>query len=194
VPGEAASAGGRIFSPESGVQQEIQNMPETPQQYTQRILGYSEGGDPLELLASAPQKLAALLAGRSQQQLARRPSPDKWSAGEIAAHLSDTEIAQAWRIRQILTANAIQVQAFDQNAWASNFDYAHRDATASIELFRVLRAANVTLLKSVPKKLWDNYGVHQERGNESITHIARMMAGHDLNHLRQVEASLEEAA
>ena len=169
-------------------------MPETPHQYTQRILSYSEGGDPLELLESAPQKLASLLVGKSNQQLARQPAPERWSVAEIAAHLSDTEIAVAWRIRQILGTNAIPVQAFDQNAWASTFDYAHRDVSASIELFRVLRVANVALLKSVPRKLWDNYGVHQERGNESIAHMMRTMAGHDLNHLRQIEASLEEAA
>jgi hypothetical protein len=171
-----------------------QIMSETAQQYTQRILSYASGGDPLELLESAPQKLASLLAGISRQQLARREAPDKWSAGEIAAHLSDTEIAVAWRIRQILGANAIPVQAFDQNAWASTFDYAHRDVSASIELFRVLRAANVALLKSVPRKLWENFGVHQERGNESIAHMMRMMAGHDLNHLRQIEANLAAAA
>jgi hypothetical protein len=169
-------------------------MSETPQQYTQRILSYSEGGDPLELLESAPQKLAALLGGKSKQQLSRRAAPDKWAVAEIAAHLSDTEIAVAWRIRQILGTNAIHIQAFDQNAWASTFDYAHRDVSSSIELFRVLRAANVALLKSVPRKLWDHYGVHQERGNESIAHIMRLMAGHDLNHLRQIEASLEPAA
>ena len=169
-------------------------MDETPKQYTQRILSYSEGGDPIELLESAPQKLASLLAGRSKEQLARRPAPDKWSAVEIAAHLSDTEIAVAWRIRQILGTSGIHVQAFDQNAWASTFDYAHRDPSASIELFRVLRAANVELLKSVPKELWQNYGVHQERGNESIAHMTRMMAGHDLNHLSQIEAGLQAAA
>ena len=121
-------------------------MPETPHQYTQRILSYSEGGDPLELLESAPQKLASLLVGKSNQQLARQPAPERWSVAEIAAHLSDTEIAVAWRIRQILGTNAIPVQAFDQNAWASTFDYAHRDVSASIELFRVLRVANVALL------------------------------------------------
>ena len=169
-------------------------MSETAQQYTQRILSYSEGGDPLELLESAPKKLAAFVVGKSKQQLARRSAPDKWSVAEIAAHLSDTEIAVAWRIRQILSTNAIHIQAFDQNAWASTFDYAQRDASSSVELFRALRAANVALLKSVPRKLWDNYGVHQERGNESIAHVMRMMAGHDLNHLQQIEASLEEAA
>lgn len=120
----------------------------------------------------------------------RRPAPEKWSAVEIAAHLSDVEIAVSWRIRQTLSHNAIPTQAFDQDAWASTFDYAHRDPNASVELFRVLRAANVALLKSVPKALWDNYGVHEERGNESIAHITRLLAGHDLNHLRQIEAAL----
>jgi DinB family protein len=165
-------------------------MRETPQQYTKRILSYSEGADAMQLLESAPQKLASLLSGKSKDQISRRPAPDKWSPGEIAAHLSDTEIAVSWRVRQILGTNGISVQAFDQDAWANTFDYAHRDPQASIELFRVLRAANVALLKSVPKKLWDNYGVHQERGNESITHMTRLMAGHDLNHLRQIEAAL----
>lgn len=165
-------------------------MQETPQQYTKRILSYSEGGDAMQLLESAPQKLAALLAGKGSDQISRRPAPEKWSAREIAAHLSDTEIALSWRIRQILGTNGIAVQAFDQDAWANTFDYAHRDPSASIELYRVLRAASVALLKSVPKELWENYGVHQERGNESITHMARLMAGHDLNHLSQVEAAL----
>lgn len=165
-------------------------MQETPQQYTKRILSYSEGGDAMQLLESAPQKLAALLAGTGSDQISRRPAPEKWSAREIAAHLSDTEIALSWRIRQILGTNGIAVQAFDQDAWANTFDYAHRDPSASIELYRVLRAANVALLKSVPKELWENYGVHQERGNESITHMTRLMAGHDLNHLSQVEAAL----
>jgi len=166
-------------------------MQETAQQYTQRILSYSEGGDAEKLLASAPQKLASLLSGKSNDQLTRRPAPDKWSPVEIAAHLSDTEIAVGWRIRQILGTNGIAVQAFDQDAWANTFDYAHRDPSASIELFRVLRAANVVLLKSVPKNLLDNYGMHAERGQESIAHMMRLMAGHDLNHLRQIEAILK---
>jgi len=169
-------------------------MAESPQQYTQRILSYSEGQDALQLLESAPQKLSSSLAGKSKEQISRRPAPDKWSPLEIAAHLSDTEIAVAWRIRQILGTNGIAVQAFDQDAWANSFDYAHRDVNASIELYRVLRAANVALLKSVPKELWDNYGVHQERGKESIAHMTRLMAGHDLNHLRQIEIALNKPA
>jgi hypothetical protein len=36
-----------------------------------------------------------------------------------------------------------------------------------------------------------NYGMHQERGQESVAHIVKMAAGHDLNHLRQIEAILK---
>ena len=165
-------------------------MPETAQQYTQRILSYSEGSEPLQLQESTAQKIAALLSGKNKEHLMRRPAPDKWSVAEIVAHFADAEIAISWRLRQILTHSAVPIQAYDQNAWASTFDYPHRDPDASLELFRALRASNIALLKSVPRKLWDNYGVHEERGNESISHIVRMVAGHDLNHLRQIEAIL----
>lgn len=107
------------------------------------------------------------------------------------AHLADAELAISWRIRQILSKNAVPIQAYDQDVWAKTFGYAHRDPRQSLANFRALREANVALLKSVPRKLWDNYGVHEERGNESISHVVRMVAGHDLNHLQQIQRILK---
>ncbi|HEY2115594.1 MAG TPA: DinB family protein [Candidatus Angelobacter sp.] len=166
-------------------------MQETVQEYTQRLLSYGEGKDPLRLQQAAPAKLALLLKGKTGKQLMRRPAPDKWSVAEIVAHLADAELAIAWRIRQILSTNAVPIQAYDQDLWAKTFDYAHRDPRQSLAGFRSLREANVALLKSVPRKLWGNYGVHEERGNESISHVVRMVAGHDLNHLQQVQRILK---
>jgi hypothetical protein len=37
---------------------------------------------------------------------------------------------------------------------------------------------------------WKQYGMHSERGKESIEHIVRMFAGHDVNHLQQIEKIL----
>lgn len=162
-------------------------MQETPQQYTQRLLSYSEGKDPMRLQEAAPKKLAALIKGKTKQRLTRKPGPGKWSIAEIMAHLADAEIAIAWRLRQILSTNSVPVQAYDQDLWAATFDYAHRDPRQSLESYRVLREANLSVLKAAPRSLWDNYGVHQERGNESVAHMVRMVAGHDLNHLQQVE-------
>jgi DinB superfamily len=166
-------------------------MQETVQEYTQRLFSYVESRDPLRLQQAAPKKLAALIRGKTRKQLSRRPGPDKWSIAEIVAHLADAELAISWRLRQVLSNNAIPIQAYDQDLWARTFAYSRRDPRQSLSTYRALREANLALLKSVPRKLWDNYGVHQERGNESVSHIMRMTAGHDLNHLRQVEAILK---
>jgi hypothetical protein len=166
-------------------------MKETPQQYAARVLGYVEGKEPLKVLESTPKKLATLLKSKSKKQLAKRPSPERWSAAEITAHLSDAEVAIAWRLRQVLSTNGVAIQGYDQNAWATTFDYAHRDPKQSLQVFSMLRAGNLALLKAVPRKLWENYGVHSERGNESAGRIVSLVAGHDLNHLRQIEAILK---
>ena len=166
-------------------------MQETPQQYTQRLLAHTEGKEPLRLQQAAPKKLAALIKGKTRKQLTRRPGPDKWSVAEIMAHLADSEIVIGWRLRQILCNNGTPLQAYDQDLWATTLDYAHRDPKQSLEHYRVLREGNLAMLKAVPRKLWDNYGIHQERGNESVTHVVRMVAGHDLNHLHQVERILK---
>jgi uncharacterized damage-inducible protein DinB len=170
------------------------HMQETPQQYTRRILGHIEGKDPLKVQRQTPKKLAGLIRGLSRKQLTRKPAPGKWSINEIMAHLADAEIVVAWRLRHILGNNGDAIQAYDQNVWAETFDYAHRDAKESLEFFQVMRARNLAMLKALPKALWENYGMHQERGKESIAHIVRIYAGHDLNHLGQMEKIVESGS
>ena len=161
-------------------------MQETPQQYIQRILGYIEGKDPLRVQQETARKLERLTKPLTRKQLTRQPEPGKWSIAQILAHLADTELVAGWRMRLILGSNGAPVHAFDQDVWAETFDYSHRDPKASLEMFCVLRENNLALLKSVPKNLWDNYGMHQERGKETVAHIVRMYAGHDILHQRQL--------
>jgi len=93
----------------------------------------------------------------------------------------------SWRMRSIIGDSGTTIQPFDQDAWVSAFEYSKRDAKQSVELFRVLRENNLAMLKALPRESWDFYGMHLERGKETIAHIARMFAGHDTNHLLQVE-------
>jgi hypothetical protein len=116
-----------------------------------------------------------------------KPEPGKWSIAEILAHLADAEIVGSWRMRLIAGANETAIQPFDQDVWASLFQYGKRDAKQSLEVFRVLRENNLAMLKALPRETWDNFGMHAERGKETITHVVRMFAGHDTNHVRQIE-------
>jgi hypothetical protein len=165
-------------------------MSETVQEYIERILSNSEGKDPVKVQGVTPAKLKRLVHGKPAAKLRKRPAPGKWSASEILAHLGDAELATSWRIRQILSAPGTPLQAYDQDAWAATGRYEKRDARKSLELFRVLREANLALLKSLTPAQRKLHGLHAERGIETIEHITRMMAGHDLNHLAQVERLL----
>ena len=162
-------------------------MSETPQEYTKRILGNAEGVDPLKVQAGTAKKLERLIKGVPASKLRKRPAPEKWSVGEILAHLADSEIVVGWRLRQILGAPGTPIQAYDQDSWAAAGHYAKRDPRKSAEQFRIVREANLALLKSLTPEQWKHHGMHAERGVESIEHIVRMIAGHDINHTNQVE-------
>lgn len=165
-------------------------MKETPQEYTRRIISQMDGKEPMAVQAATAKKIERLIAGKSSARLRKRPAPDKWSVSEILAHLADAEIVGGFRMRFILGAPGSQIIAFDQDAWVTSGHYDKRDPRKSLEQFRTLRQANLALLKSLSREQWKHYGMHSERGQESIEHIVRMFAGHDLNHLRQMEQIL----
>ena len=168
-------------------------MNETPQQYTQRILGLVSGKEPLEVQRETANTLAELINSLSKKQLSQRPAPGKWSITEILAHLGDSEIVLSWRMRLVICRNGAPMQAADQKVWSQTLDYAGQDPKMSLEIFRVLRENNLRMLEVLPKKLWENYGVHSEHGKQTLAHLVRMYAGHDLNHLAQVEKIARES-
>jgi len=166
-------------------------MAETAQQYTQRMLSHTANGEqPVKVQAATAKKLAKLIKGVPAGKLRKRPAPDKWSVQEILAHLADAEIAGSWRMRAILGAPGTPVAAFDQDSWVAALHYGKRDPRQAVEQFRVLRETNLALLKSLKPEQWKHHGIHSERGEESIEQIVRMFAGHDLNHLAQIEGIL----
>jgi hypothetical protein len=168
-------------------------MAETVQQYTQRILANADGQDPIKVQSATNKKLARLIDGVSTATLRKKPAPDKWSVAEILAHLADVEIVIGWRMRSVLGNPGTTIQAYDQDSWVASGHYEKRDPAKSLELHRVLREANLALLKSLTPEQWKHFGQHSERGQESIERIVVMIAGHDINHIQQVERILKPA-
>src|SRR6185369_1167692 len=156
-----------------------QGSGETAGEYKARILGYVAGADPLVLQDKAPDTLASLIDGLTHEELGYRPTPQKWSIRDIVAHLADDELVGAYRIRLILSAPGTAIQAFDQDVWARTGRYSTADVKESLEMFRILRQANLALLRALTPAEWNLQGIHAERGAESIRDIAMYYAGHD---------------
>ena len=168
-------------------------MKETSQQYTERILGLVSGKEPLEVQRETINTLAKVIKPLTKKQLSQRPETGKWSITEILAHLADSEIVLSWRMRMVVCQNGAPMQATDQDVWAQTLDYAGQDPKVSLEIFRMLRENNLRMLEVLPKNRWENYGMHSEHGKQTLAYIVRMYAGHDLNHLAQVEKIARES-
>lgn len=120
------------------------------------------------------------------------PFPGKWSAREIVCHLADCELVFAFRLRQTLSEDHHVIQPFDQEKWAANYAaYSMQDALAA---FRAARSWNLSLLRSLPPTTHAKSVTHPERGAMNFLTIVETMAGHDLNHLGQLEAIAKKFA
>jgi len=119
------------------------------------------------------------------------PTPGKWSARQIIAHLADGELVAAHRFRQMLAEENPTIIAFDQDKWTANLDYARRKPKQSLETFRRLRAENYELLKELPPAAFDRTGKHSERGALSVLSLLEGMAEHAESHARQLQALRE---
>lgn len=162
-------------------------MSETAQQYAQRILNDLGTLDPMDALESSTSRLESVARTLEKKGLQNKPLPDKWTAAQILAHLAEAEIVWGYRLRKVLGASGGPIEAYDQNEWVKNSAYLQADPHFALSLFQTLRKANVLFLKSLTPEQMAHFGIHSERGKETIAHMMRMMAGHDINHLRQME-------
>jgi tRNA-binding protein len=167
-------------------------MAETFEEYAARLGSLSAGKDPIAILSSTPSRIGALVAGRAPGDLRSSSSPDRWSVAQIVAHLADGEIVTGYRVRAILAAPGLTLQPYDQNAWARTMRDERLDPYAALALFAATRTSLVRLVRGLADDELDRYGMHPERGQESVRHILALTAGHDLNHLAQIESRLAE--
>ena len=144
--------------------------------------------DARAVLASTPGLLQQTTAALTPEQIDTPIARGKWSPREIVAHLADCEIAFSFRLRQVLAAPASEpafLQPFDQDAWARH--YGAYDLSSALELFRATRLWNLKLVGTLSQAELDRRAHHPERGGLTFQNILETMAGHDLNHLAQLQ-------
>ncbi|MBV8549747.1 MAG: DinB family protein [Acidobacteriaceae bacterium] len=142
-------------------------------------------GNPLDVINQTPGKLNRCVQTLGSAGLKEPWAPGKWTAGQIICHLADTEIAFSFRIRQVLAEPHHIIQPFDQDAWSKG--YSQLDPQLAAQVFAALRGWNLALIKTVSQETFEKPVSHPERGQMTFRTLLETMAGHDLNHLRQLE-------
>jgi hypothetical protein len=147
---------------------------------------YLGSRDALGVISSSAAALHQVLGRIDAAQVTQPRAPGKWSARDILCHLADCEIVFAFRLRQALAQEHHVIQPFDQDRFAA--PYRRLDAATALATFSAVRQWNVEWLATVPPEAASRRLTHPERGDMNFYVIVETMAGHDLNHLQQLEA------
>ena len=137
------------------------------------------------ILGSTAAEMGRLIETIGAERVNTPPAPGKWSAAEIVAHLADCELVFGFRLRQTLAEDAPVIQPFDQDKWAAN--YRGVPASQALDAFTALRGWNLRLIGGALPEAADRPVTHPERGRMTFLTIVETMAGHDLNHLGQLQ-------
>jgi uncharacterized damage-inducible protein DinB len=141
--------------------------------------------NPQEVIAGTAKQLRQYADVFGSRRLGQSPAPGKWSAREILCHLADCEIVFAYRLRQAVAEEHHVIQPYDQEKWAAN--YAAYDGVAALAVFSSLRNWNLLFIKHISPETMAKQITHPERGEMTFKSVVETMAGHDINHLGQLE-------
>ena len=154
--------------------------------YTAAVLGLLGSNDPMSVLGTTADGLRRAVEDLTEHQLSQPEAPGKWSIRHVVCHLADADLVWGYRLRMVLAQDRPILTGFDQDRWAERLRYDQAPVEMALEEFRVLRRSNLRLIAAASPDDLRRVGVHAERGEESVAHMIRLYAGHDLLHLRQL--------
>jgi len=155
--------------------------------YIDALLAYLGDREPLEVFAETPEKLREAVQAVPENRLAIPEAPGKWSIRDVIQHLAQAEMSLGFRYRKVLAEDAPALPAIEQDRWVAALYPDEVSLEEALEEFTALRARNLRLLRRVDREQWQRYGMHTERGKETLEHMVRLYAAHDLYHLFQID-------
>jgi hypothetical protein len=155
--------------------------------YVAGLLHLLGDNDPVTILRQTPAALQRFLDAVPAEIASRPEASGKWSIREVVQHLADSELVSGFRLRMVMAHHRPVLTGYDQDLWASRLRYRDVDIRAAVDQFAALRRANVRIWEDLGPTDLVRVGVHGERGEETLEHMRRLHAGHDLLHLQQLE-------
>jgi hypothetical protein len=146
----------------------------------------------IELYRGGYAAVAEALLKITDEEVARKPGPGRWSVREIVHHLADSEMTAAVRLRLLIAQDRPTIHGYDQDEFARRLYY-DRPHEASLELFRVVRQSTAEILDRLTPAEWVREGIHTEAGPYGVEAWLKTYADHAHKHARQIRIARDAA-
>lgn len=142
-------------------------------------------GEALRLMASTPRAVAPMVRAVAPAVLERRPTPEEWSPREVLGHLLYVEGLLRVRL-------AAMVAGPDGSPMPTGVPAPEPGpALDSLSAWQRRRTANLRWLNTLDAAQLDRAAIHRRWGRITVREHVVEWSYHDLDHARQLLASLE---
>lgn len=153
----------------------------TPDERKQKVDSYATSHDRLmQALQTMPREMWQF-----------KPAPEKWSIHEIIVHIADAELHSACRLRAFLAEPGKTVMGYDQDAYATKMKYHDHSVATALDLFRLIRQTNVSLLRQIDDSVWKNTVNHSDYGSMGLERWLEIYEAHVDKHIGQMQRNVE---
>jgi uncharacterized damage-inducible protein DinB len=128
--------------------------------------------------------LTLAIEGLSDEQARERVGPGTWSISEVVAHLLDSDLVGADRMKRVIAEDAPTLQAYDENAWVARLDSRSRPMAEAAALFAAQRRWMARILRDCTDADFARVGHHTEDGPRSLAQLLATYVAHLDHHLR----------
>lgn len=158
--------------------------------YIRDEIALLDGADPFASQRGLCDRLTATLAGLPEEAIDFKPAPAEWSVRDVLAHLVHSELVYGYRYRSIVAEPEAPIAGYDQDRWTPLTPERTWPVATLLDHLAALKAVNVAFLEQTTPEERARWGLHSERGKESLAALIGGIAGHDLLHERQIDANL----
>jgi hypothetical protein len=141
----------------------------------------------IDRLEANAEVIAALVRNLPAESVSWKPSPEKWSILEVAAHLLDEEREDfRARIDSLLHRPDQEWSPIDPPGWVEERGYASRDLAETVRDFLSEREHSISWLRRLEAPNWQAAYQHPTLGQLRAGDLLASWLAHDFLHIRQL--------
>jgi uncharacterized damage-inducible protein DinB len=139
-----------------------------------------------QIVKDLPAKVAASVAGLSDEQLDTPYRPDGWTLRQTVHHLADSHSNSLTRFKLALTEDTPPtIRPYYEERWAELAD-SRLPIEVSLQMLDAIHARWTTLLESMSDDDFRREFVHPETGNWPLEGALALYAWHSLHHTAHI--------
>jgi hypothetical protein len=150
-------------------------------------LSPEERGPMIDIIAAAPSRMRAAVAGLDEAQLDTPYRDGGWTVRQVVHHVPDSHMNAYMRVKLALTEDAPAIRPYDEAAWAKLEDVNTTPIDVSLTLLESLHARWTALLRTLRPGDFRRTFLHPDHtGPFTLDTVLAMYSWHSRHHVAHI--------